>query len=405
MDDHEVEKAIFYSGRIGDPPCDVHYICMMATVIIHSISLISQHIDNILLRNTFEILILSISLFFLVYSASLAFISFALPLLLCKPNNHISNSKRSSSLLGTKLTTLFLTTICIIFVDFPSFPPGHAKTSQHLFFHSNMVYKIGYSTLDSPTEDKNGMISLMDTGAAFFVLLNGYSHLSFNHCMKNAVINLILWGTRFLATKSTNYFVPEGEYAPNCNFFGYIGSVQLIAAFFSLLNMNSAYIAIFLTIIHELTSNNYPFIGYATLFFVGNSIGFKHRIHDLFELCLHLLFSFLPFIFTSMNLIHPLREKINASFSLLIISLINYSLQIGNNLNINYNNFSVFYRAIDQNSMIYFLSANVLTGIVNLTFDTNHSSFITCFLTTNLIFIISGMLTIGVSVIKPKLSN
>ena len=389
------EKIRFYSSRVGESPFLIFIICHSAHIIISSIGILSKNIKNAYLRSLFEIFILGILIFLVVSNDFTLVLMLAFPLFKKRERKKEMQNKRNYYLSLTKLSLLFLTTVCIIFVDFPSFPVSHGKVSKHLFFWNDKIIPNDLMRFDDTSSQNHVAISLMDCGAAIFVIMNGYSSLSFLKCLKNGIINTSLWFVRKLLTKSVNYYVPEGEYGKHCNFFGYIGFVQIIAAFVSLLRIPSSYFGLFILVIHEFTSHHYPILGYLSLYFISNYMGFKcDSESSIIKHILQFIIYFLPTIFSSFEILFPSREEVNASFILFIFSIIYTSFITGYYYPLDYDKFSLFYKAVDQNPLVFFGFSNILTGIINIIIDTNKSNCLNTFICTYITFVISSLLTI-----------
>ena len=458
--DLRYEKEFFYSGKTGGNPMEIWYICIMGDIIIAAAHcLFSKFQKWIFLRSFFEILFLSLCLYFLVYCQSPFFIMlliFMFPYFSSKSsltqqintikekndkketdsesilksdksfnnkNNQLHDTKinknikenhqitscespknkerekkkRSGSLAITKLDVLFLTAICIIFVDFHYFPPRFAKVSHHYGFIKTNSTSLAFvktaentKIFSSSEESKeNIFVSLMDTGAAFFVILNGFSSLKPRNSFRDCCINFILWLIRNLTTEATNYYTPEGEYSPGCNFFGYISIVQFFSFVSSILKIPS-FIMLFITmIIHEFSNCKYPILGYITLFYLANTVKYYSVKHFFFNYTISILIA----LSCTIGLIEPLRETANTPFSLFIMSILCCTLDINDVFQIDYDHLSFFMKSIDTHSLFYFLVCNMITGLINIFIDTNNSHYIVCFLSVNMTFIVSSIFT------------
>ena len=319
-------------------------------------------------------------------------------------NNMKTNikKKRSGSLAITKLDVLFLTAICIIFVDFQYFPSRFAKVSHHYGFvksnNQNLTFVKSENTkIYSLNESKdNVFVSLMDTGAAFFIILNGFSSLKPKNSLRDCCINFALWFIRRITTEATNYYTPEGEYSAGCNFFGYISIVQFFSFISSLLKIPS-FIMLFITmIIHEFSSCKYPILGYVFLFYLANTLKYYPMKHFLRNYIISMLISLL----CSFGVMEPLRETANTPFGLFVMSILCCTLDINDVLHIDYDNLSFFMKSIDCHSLFYFLICNIFTGLINLFIDTNNSNALVCFCSVNFTFIISSLITMIYHYIK-----
>jgi hypothetical protein len=234
-------------------------------------------------------------------------------------------------------------------------------------------------------------LSLMDTGASYFVIINGWGLVSFQKCFKSAIVNFILWGSRFALTQSTNYFIPDGEYYKNCNFFGYLGGVHFVAALLSLTGIKPEILCGLWSAIHEFTQNQIPFFGYLALYYLANTIGFHvSKFHPLWQWCVYLM----PIIFCDLEILHPLRETQNIAFCLFCFSSLYLVLVISRSFRMNYSDMSILYRSIDHHPLVFFTLANLATGIVNLTIDANHSGVFIALLAVVWVFSSAGIGTL-----------
>jgi hypothetical protein len=388
--DKELGKALFYAGRTGDKCTDILLIAVCTHLGIHWLSTATRRLSPAV-RIVIDLLVLPVFLFILIWKPSIWFCLLGLPLLF-DGNDRTPDVGRDQPLAVSRLTTLLLTTISIIFVDFPDFPEGHAKVSHHLVVTAQSVRIGDLTSFDDPWNRNKVHLSLMDCGASYFLILNGFSSLAPLKSLIHSLINLALWGARIVLTKSANYFTPEGEYSANCNFFGYVGAVQLIAAVCSLLHIPSGVLAIVGMVVHELSGNAFPFLGYVTLFFIANAIGYS--VPQNWNYWLHLAFWFLPTLLAELELIHPLREKANAEFSLFCFSNFYFTLVMGRRYRIPYAELSELCIAIDRYPLVFFLGANVATGLINLTIDANHSSLAASFASSLLVFWVASVVTL-----------
>ena len=443
------EKQFFYAGKTGGEPMEIWYICVFGDVVIasaYNIFLFMKKHD--FLRSICEIVFISLSLYFLVYTQSALFILF----LFLMPNifgfkgnkkeklksshtkgktekqsfndiktqfslklsekeetkenqeNSYQQRKRSGSLAITKLDVLFLTAVCIIFVDFQYFPSRFFKVSHGygfingpnntlLFVKSENTKKFGKCE-----SNENVFLSLMDTGAAYFVILNGFSSLKPKNSIIDCVVNFLLWLVRRITTEATNYYTPEGEYSPGCNFSGYISIVQFFAFLSSSFKIPSFLMLLVTMLIHEFTQCKFPILGYISLFYMANVVKYYPVKHFWFHyfLCIFII------LLSSFGVFEPLRETANTPFSLIVLAILCCTLDINDHFHIEYESLSSFMRSIDRHSLIYFLICNIFTGIINLLTDTNNTSKIVCFLSVNLTFIFASILTIFYDLLKSK---
>jgi hypothetical protein len=388
----DVSKARFYAGRIGGRPAEVFMISACSHVAIFWISYISKILfRKQSLRIAFELIAIPSVLFWFVFWPSLWHLSVFLPLV--RFPEFERGSGRDVPLAFARFTVLFLTTVCIIAVDFPSFPARHAKTSRDFFvFGRSLILSGGFRF-------ENVSLSLMDTGASYFVIINGWGRVSFRRCLWKAMINFVLWGARLVLTESTNYFTPEGEYSANCNFFGYIGGVHLVAALLSLTGVRAELLCVFWSGVHELTGNRVPFLGYVALFYLAHVMGFRlSNSSRLWQWCAYLM----PIVLCELGILHPVREDHNIAFCLFCFSSLYLVVVIAKSFPIRYSEMTSLYRAIDQHALVFFGLSNLATGAVNLSIDTNHSSLLAAFLAVAVVFASSWLGTLVIALIRTR---
>jgi nitrate reductase gamma subunit len=90
----------------------------------------------------------------------------------------------------------------------------------------------------------------------------------------------------------------------------------------------------------------------------------------------------------------PLREAMNAEFCLYVFATVDLGLAIGRLFRVRYEELSGFVRAVDDNPLFFFLVANVVTGVITMTIDANHSSAIWAFGAVLLVFWVSSIATL-----------
>jgi hypothetical protein len=283
-----------------------------------------------------------------------------------------------------KLSIVFLTTMCIIYVDFPSFPVRHAKVSRSLSSSSFPIHNL--CSLDTSSKVH---ISLMDSGCAFFIILNGLSRITFVSHAKKGILNIALWAARFALTKSTNYYVPDEEYGKYCNFFGYIGFVQIIAGCLSM--FDSGVLAIAFMCLHELIFPEIAFFGYLALFYTSNAVGYqviRQKSTLLFG-----AFCLIPLLLSELEIIFPLRGTANCAFCIFFCGIFYFVLVIGTRFPMNYCELSLFYKTVDSHIFVFFCLGNVMTGFINLIIDANHSSFIFASFAVVIVFVFASIST------------
>ncbi|XP_075211449.1 uncharacterized protein LOC142318823 [Lycorma delicatula] len=301
------------------------------------------------------------------------------------------------------------TTICILAVDFVSFPRSLAKTESFGF-------------------------SLMDTGVGYFVVCNGLvgSHVFKCNAGRNVRINLLgkqlkqnsiliaLGLLRLLSTKSVDYQNHYSEYGVHWNFFLTLALTRFIASLtLSYIEINEVkYLAFIIMVLHQVilssgiqnwvvsdvprdnmvTANRegiFSLLGYIVLYFIAVDIGNKLNLkltsfgQDL-KLLLKLFFSTIllyGFVVILNNYFKCSRRLANITFISWIIMLVLFLLTLcllfelllrltngPKNLSDDCNIVPSILLSINYNALPYFLICNVLTGVINLSLETLYVS-------------------------------
>lgn len=362
-----LKKERFYSGRCGESPADVVGMCVGGAALIGLVARISSRFGK--WRILFELCALTIGLTIIVWKSVWWSIIFVFGLFF--KTKGAPTTGKSGPLAAAKVSILLLTAICIIFVDFPAFPMRHGKVAHYIWYDGERIVKCG---LEDPWVSKTTTVSLMDTGAAFFLILNGFARLNPSKCVVKGLVNIGLWLVRIIATKSTSYFTPEGEYARGCNFFGYLGAVELIAAFVSRFHLKPAYVSILFAILNEFV--HIPFLGYLVLFFLANDVGFDVGKRDTIS---HFFVGFLPLCLSEVGFLNPLREEVNTSFVMFCFSIFYITLLMFDTCELSYGELSTLYKALNEYPLVFFGIANIATGVINLLLNCNESGEIAAF--------------------------
>ncbi|XP_064479549.1 phosphatidylinositol-glycan biosynthesis class W protein-like isoform X2 [Ornithodoros turicata] len=319
---------------------------------------------------------------------------------------------------------LFMTSMCILAVDFPLFPRRFAKTKFSGF-------------------------SLMDVGVAFFVMLAAlvspeakqkHLHGSFGHvkqAAKSCAILIVIGLIRILTVKGIDYQSPVLEYGVHWNFFFTFACVKIISALLYVLFPATwdAAISVALFAVYELTlrftslntflHNNdrtgliaankeglSSLIGYIALYLgtvvLGKQMVYKPRyqIREWVKSSLTcMLLSAVGFLFTyAMHTeISPVSRRLaNASycswtfsigtlilglhiaFEVLRVLLENPAHVTVNTLEIRNKedipNPLLIWDAMNFNAMGLFLLSNLLTGLFNVVLQTRTAGSVTCLL-------------------------
>ena len=358
---------------------DVFGVCLGGAALVGCVARWSRRFGR--RRIAFEIVALGVGLTTIVWGSAWWSVVFVFGL---GWRSERRRGARSAPLALAKVAILVLTAICIIFVDFPAFPREHGKVSHYIWYDGRRIVKCGF---EEPWSSRRTAVSLMDTGAAFFLVLNGFAKMDVKRCAEKGVVNVGLWLVRIVATKSTSYFTPEGEYARGCNFFGYLGVVEIAAALVSICGARSGYVAVALSVLHEVTNHAIPLVGYLVLFFMANEVGFEvDRVNWL--VCV------LPVVLAEIGILRPLREKANTAFAVFCFSIFYSTLAMFSQCSIDYDELSVFYQALNTHPLVFFGVANVVTGVINLLVNCNSCGHVAAILSVLLVVISSSMFTI-----------
>ncbi|XP_056648276.1 uncharacterized protein LOC130452829 isoform X1 [Diorhabda sublineata] len=295
---------------------------------------------------------------------------------------------------NTRSTINILSVIAILAVDFPIFPSRFAKMDT-----------LGYS--------------LMDTGVGLYVFSNGIvspESRGLNNPVTKSVrgsLPLFLIGSaRFVLTELFHYHVPVSEYGRHWNFFITLGVTKLVTSL--LLNMFSIenlYINGTLLLLLDqilLSGGLEKFVfddferdnffkankegivssfGFIILYLYSVYFGFildmKNKNQNFFKLLKKFLIASLICLVFSVcfqQIFGISRRIANAAYVLWILFLgifmtgLFYCLQgIQKVMFVHKNTIFVpyIYEAVNNNGLVFFLVANVLTGVINMTIRTS----------------------------------
>ncbi|XP_019190986.1 PREDICTED: uncharacterized protein At4g17910 isoform X2 [Ipomoea nil] len=288
-----------------------------------------------------------------------------------------------------RVSTVLLTCLCILAVDFKIFPRRYAKTET-------------YGT------------SLMDLGVGSFVLANslvsrqarGISTLKITNSLRSTSPLIFLGFARLISTSSVDYQVHVGEYGVHWNFFFTLAGVTILT---SIINVPPNYCGILGLLIllgyqvllllglneyllsdkrgADLISQNkegiFSIFGYWSLYLFGVQLGnflfFENHANSSLRTnkwarirvwVLSLLFWFLTYILDR-HVERVSRRMCNLAYVTLVLA---QNLQVlGIIMLSDYtprHKLSALEEAFNQNLLASFLLANVLTGLVNLSVDT-----------------------------------
>ncbi|XP_071698347.1 uncharacterized protein At4g17910 [Rutidosis leptorrhynchoides] len=282
-----------------------------------------------------------------------------------------------------RVSMMLITCICILAVDFKIFPRRYAKTET-------------YGT------------SLMDIGVGAFVFANsfvsrqarGISTMGLKSALSSTSPLLVLGFARLVSTAGVDYQVHVGEYGVHWNFFFTLAGVAVLT---SIINVSPKYCGLvgFLILIGyqaclmsglnvyllsperstDIISQNkegiYSIFGYWGLHLIGvwlgNNLLFGKKTNNWARQRVWILFVF----FWCLTLIldryveRPSRRMCNLTYVMLVLATNLEVLAImmlsdyipGRKV-------SLLEQAINRNLLAYFILANLLTGLVNLSMDT-----------------------------------
>ncbi|KAJ8973606.1 hypothetical protein NQ317_010043 [Molorchus minor] len=323
-----------------------------------------------------------ISLFIIIVAVSTTII-FNIKPLKVKPThdqlrtNFITNGRGLISLMSV---------IAILGVDFQIFPRRFAKTET-----------FGYS--------------LMDTGVGLYVFSNGIVAPE-TKGQKDSIMKSIKSMARFIFVKQTDYNVPVSEYGVHWNFFITLAFTKLFASFIiNFINVKYIYInAILIIISHEIllqaglqkfvlidtkrdgffAANKEGLIscpGYISIYlfavYFGYILDIKNKKHNRLNIIVKFVVATLFTLSATVILqkyFNISRRLANSTYCFWIAFISNlmlglyYFSQILQEILFN-NSFPVSFspiilESVNYNGLIFFLTANVVTGLINMFINT-----------------------------------
>ncbi|XP_068621366.1 uncharacterized protein [Battus philenor] len=310
--------------------------------------------------------------------------------------------------------TYLITVFCILAVDFQDFPRYLAKTEKY-----------GYS--------------LMDTGVGLFIFMSGLVHKDVDKDSCTSIIKgnskfvsvLISLGlVRYFSVKQLDYHEHVTEYGVHWNFFFTLAVCKLISSIILYYSKRPLLLCCLTLIFHEyllyyglqewvfsdkdritLIDANREGIGssmgYVSLYLFAVHVRSVLNNNSLYRYKVLLQFAITSFVLWSslyvVNYYRPTsRTLANAGFCiyldaiLITVVMVLYFFEIlyqdkerGLSFNIPY-----ILSAINQNGLIYFIVANLLTGFINLSIRTLFVSSATTFVILNAYMLV----TLGLSV-------
>ncbi|KAK4878908.1 hypothetical protein RN001_007054 [Aquatica leii] len=289
-----------------------------------------------------------------------------------------------------RCTIFFLTVISILAVDFMVFPRRFAKTRNY-----------GYS--------------LMDVGVGLYVFASGalsynnqFYRISIQKSITSAVPLILLGSARFIITQEIHYQVIDSEYGVHWNFFITLATVQILSSIvFNLVNINAIYAGGILLFLHEnllqlglgeyvlsdIERNTFfranregivSSLGYLGLYFLSSAFGKMFDIKNSSgKFSWKLIFKFLSligFLLWSTLILEKnfgvSRRLANSGYCIWVLFIgvfmfaLLYVIELLENYVCGAVYIPVLFEAINYNALMFFLVANLLTGAVNIIFDT-----------------------------------
>lgn len=304
-----------------------------------------------------------------------------------------SLEKHKNCITNYRSSTNFVSVLCILAVDFMIFPRRFAKTESFGF-------------------------GLMDLGVGFFICANGMivknlkSANDFKKILKGSMVLIILGLARLISTKSVDYHQLVSEYGVHWNFFFTLAFCRLFAYF--VMVFTNCFNPLFLTIMtgaahqlllyvgmqdwifsdlprHSLISANREgitsLLGYVSLFFgavyLGNLVNRPGKADTYRSLLFRLVILSIVGWFATAYAYHTVgisRKLANAGYNLWVLSLtvsVLIQFTLGEIvLEMIYTKTKTkphvpeIFESINANGLFYFLLGNLMTGLINLTFQT-----------------------------------
>lgn len=339
------------------------------------------------------------------------------PLLRLISDKKVSNALEPRGLLSSLLATLMLSvTVCILCVDFQIFPRRGAKTSDTGFsiMDAGIGAFIAFSGAVSP-EAKHAVESSTDRSMQTKLGLVGRT-------LSSSIPLVVLSCLRLFLIKQFGYREITEEYGTHLNFFAVLAAVKLISCFVYCVigrRIKLNYVGAVLIVAYQLFLNYYAMENIVNndsrhSFFMANKEGFlsiigltgyhlvytrlhliiddaskthkRYGITQTLKALLRLAAPAIVGLVVMHNFIQPSSRRLsNAAYvcwsACMVIFLLGCEVTVNSGiaaLQRRYHNVDDFgsklYRAFSQNAMPLFLLANLLTGAINIVFDTNNMS-------------------------------
>lgn len=335
------------------------------------------------------------------------------PLLRLISDKKVSNALEPRGLLASLLATLMLSvTVCILTVDFPIFPRRGAKTFDYGFsiMDAGVGAFIAFSGAVSP-EAKHAVESSTDRTIKTKLEL-------IMRTLSSAIPLVILSFLRIFLVRYFEYREITEEYGAHLNFFAVLAAVKLISCLVYCIigrRIKLNYVGTGLIIAYQIFLNYYAMENIVENdrrnFFMANKEGFlsmigltgyhlvytrlqliiddaskthkRYGITQTLKALLRLAMPAIVGIIVMHNFVQPSSRRIsNAAYicwsACMVIFLLGCEVTVNSGIAAlqrryhNVNDFgSKIYTSFSQNAMPLFLLANIMTGIINFTLDTN----------------------------------
>lgn len=372
------------------------------------------------------------------------------PLLRLISDKKVSNALEPRGLMSSLLATLMLcVSVCILCVDFPIFPRRGAKTFDFGFsiMDAGVGAFIAFSGAVSP-EAKHSLESSTDRTIQTKLGLVGRT-------LSSSIPLIILSCFRLFLIRSFGYREITEEYGTHLNFFAVLAAVKLISCFVYCIigrRIKLNYVGIALIVAYQIFLNYYAMDNIVANesrdnFFMANKEGFlsiigltgyhlvytrlqliiddasktnkRYGITQTLKALLRLAAPAIVGLIVMHNFVQPSSRRIsNAAYvcwsACMVIFLLGCEVTVNSGiaaLQRRYHNVydfgSKIYTSFSQNAMPLFLLANILTGVINFTFDTNTMSVFPSLLTITTYLVVLSMVAMTTSgyrnVVREKL--
>lgn len=337
------------------------------------------------------------------------------PLLRLISDKKVSNALEPSGLLASLLSTLMLSvTVCILGVDMPIFPRRGAKTSDTGFsiMDAGIGAFIAFSGAVS-AEAKHAVESSTDRTIQTKLGL-------VMKTLSSAIPLIVLSCLRLFLIRQFGYREITEEYGTHLNFFAVLAAVKLISCLVYCIigrRIKLNHVGIAVIVIYQIFLNYYAMDNIVNnetrdTFFMANKEGFlsiigltgyhlvytrlqliiddaskthkRYGITQTLKALLRLAAPAMVGLIVMHNFVQPSSRRLsNAAYvcwsALMVIFLLGCEVTVNAGiaaLQRRYHNVDDFgskiYRSFSQNAMPLFLLANILTGVINISFDTNN---------------------------------